>query len=144
MEMDYLLQRGGNTDQEILRTAERAGISLDSDQLRIYQEKWARAMKRKIERFVIDEFVDANPEFAAKRKSLQCINRYTLEWGRSLTPLIDLTPYLKKGSMDEFEELAQLEPASFREAFFERINPEKITRVGQTSKPVPTDIYLAK
>jgi Tfp pilus assembly protein PilF len=141
---DHILNRGGYSNEELGALVTAKDIDLTPSLLEKYQSRSKKSNKKKIEQFVIAEFIKSNPEFADRESSLFCINRYNIDGGAGILGAISVTHYLNNSDKKLFRKLRGIDPNDFRERYFELIDAEKIERVGQTTVPIPTDIYRKK
>ena len=145
-QMEFMLSRGGPTDEELVAYGTARGTNLTARQIRRIQSLWRRQAGEQVDAYVIEQFRSRQPDFAAGAATdFMCIHDLLSEE--------DLLAYRLRETLDgkhhtsaEFEEMERVIATNDRRNAFALLiaDLDRITKVGETDDPIPVDIYLSK
>lgn len=78
--MDFLLNRGGYSAQEIRTAFDESGIELVAADISMFQETWQEEASEKLDDSMLTLFTQQNTEYESQRENLLCANRYSSQF----------------------------------------------------------------
>lgn len=140
--LDFLIARGGYTDEELGAAFKKMGVKLSGQEISIFQSRWREDTGENVEKHMLAVFIQEHPKYANQTDRLICATRYTQQ-----LPFITRGSSMKlsqvTGHIEENKKFRVAQPNQRRQIVEEFCSRrDDVTKLGSLESPVAADFYL--